>query len=261
MLKIGWFSTGNGKGSLGFIKFFLDYVKENSLDISLEYVFCNRDYNESEGSNEFLDFLKSNNIKTITFSSTKFLENSTSKTFSECRTEYDIKVQELISNYDTDIIIMAGYMLILSPFLCNNFNFINLHPALPNGPKGTWTEVIKQLICNNASESGLNVHIVNEKLDDGASLGYCRFSIKHNMKNEWNEYNKLVNSISSIDFENLTLFNSIRNKILDRERILLLLVINDFVNNKEKLLYLYNDKQKSSYKTIDFSKEVEGSLS
>ena len=125
------------------------------LDISLEYVFCNRDYNESEGSNEFLDFLKSNNIKTITFSSKKFLENSTNKKFSECRAEYDIKVQELISNYDTDITIMAGYMLILSPFLCNNFNFINLHPALPNGPKGTWTDVIKQLICNNASESGL----------------------------------------------------------------------------------------------------------
>lgn len=81
------------------------------------------------------------------------------------------------------------------------------------------------------------------------------------MKNEWNEYNKLVNSISSIDFENLTLFNSIRNKILDRERILLLLVINDFVNNKEKLFHLYKANQKSSYKTTDFSKEVEGSLS
>ena len=31
-------------------------------------------------------------------------------------------------------------------FLCKDFRFINLHPALPNGPKGTWTDVVKNLI-------------------------------------------------------------------------------------------------------------------
>ena len=50
MLKIGWFSTGNGEGSLGFIKYFLEYIKKNNLDISLEYVFVNREYGEQQGS-------------------------------------------------------------------------------------------------------------------------------------------------------------------------------------------------------------------
>ena len=46
MLKIGWFSTGNGKGSLGFINFFLNQISNKSLNASLEFVFCNREFGD-----------------------------------------------------------------------------------------------------------------------------------------------------------------------------------------------------------------------
>ena len=64
----------------------------------------------------------------------------------EWRTLFDKEVYERIKNFDVDIVMLAGYMLILSKFLCNKFTFINLHPALPWGPKGTWQEVINQII-------------------------------------------------------------------------------------------------------------------
>ena len=170
MLKIGWFSTGNGEGSLGFVKYFLDYIKKNNLDISLEYVFVNREYGEQQGSDNFIDYLKVNKINTITLSSKNFKKKNLNKPFFKYRREYDLEVKNLISSYDTDLIVMAGYMLILSDILCNEFRFINLHPALPKGPKGTWVDVIKYLISNNITESGLNVHVVTNKLDSGKSI-------------------------------------------------------------------------------------------
>ena len=180
MLKIGWFSTGNGEGSLGFIKYFLEYKKKYNLDISLEYVFVNREYGEQQGSDNFIDYLKINKINTITLSSKNFKKKNFNQPFFKYRREYDLEVKNLISSHDTDLIVMAGYMLILSDILCNEFRFINLHPALPKGPKGTWVDVIKYLISNNITESGLNVHVVTNKLDAGQSIGYCN--------EEWEEY-------------------------------------------------------------------------
>ena len=254
MLKIGWFSTGNGEGSLGFIKYFLEYVQKYNLDISLEYVFINREYGEHNGSDNFIDYLKINKINTITLSSKKFKKNNFNKPFSKYRREYDLEVKNRISSYDTDLIIMAGYMLILSDILCDNFRFINLHPALPKGPKGTWMDVIKYLISNSITESGLNVHVVTNKLDAGKSIGYCNFSYGDHDK-EWQEYHELSKNTESINYQNLKLFSLIRNQILDREKILLLCVIEEFLKNKYVLndIFDYPDKSEA-YKNFTVGK-------
>ena len=98
MLKIGWFSTGNGEGSLGFIKYFLEYKKKYNLDISLEYVFVNREYGEQQGSDNFIDYLKINKINTITLSSKNFKKKNFNQPFFKYRREYDLEVKNLISN-------------------------------------------------------------------------------------------------------------------------------------------------------------------
>ena len=261
MLKIGWFSTGNGEGSLGFIKYFLEYVQKYNLDISLEYVFINREYGEHNGSDNFIDYLKINKINTITLSSKKFKKNNFNKPFSKYRREYDLEVKNRISSYDTDLIIMAGYMLILSDILCDNFRFINLHPALPKGPKGTWMDVIKYLISNSITESGLNVHVVTNKLDAGKSIGYCNFSYGDHDK-EWQEYHELSKNTESINYQNLKLFSLIRNQILDREKILLLCVIEEFLKNKYVLNDIFDYPDKSgAYKSINYSSKIESILS
>tara|TARA_Y100000746_G_C15461383_1_gene431661 strand:- start:168 stop:953 length:786 start_codon:yes stop_codon:yes gene_type:complete len=261
MLKIGWFSTGNGEGSLGFVKYFLEYIKKNNLDISLEYVFVNREYGEQQGSDNFIDYLKVNKINTITLSSKNFKKKNLNKPFFKYRREYDLEVKNLISSYDTDLIVMAGYMLILSDILCNEFRFINLHPALPKGPKGTWVDVIKYLISNNITESGLNVHVVTNKLDSGKSIGYCNFSYG-NSNEEWKEYYELSKNSKKINYQNLKLFSIIRNQILDREKILLLFVIEEFLKNKHKLDDVFDEPNESGlFKSINYSSRIDAMLS
>ena len=261
MLKIGWFSTGNGEGSLGFVKYLLEYIKKNNLDISLEYVFVNREYGEQQGSDNFIDYLKVNKINTITLSSKNFKKKNLNKPFFKYRREYDLEVKNLISSYDTDLIVMAGYMLILSDILCNEFRFINLHPALPKGPKGTWVDVIKYLISNNITESGLNVHVVTNKLDSGKSIGYCNFSYGNSYE-EWKEYYELSKNSKKINYQNLKLFSLIRNQILDREKILLLSVIEEFLKNKHKLDDVFDEPNESGlFKSINYSSRIDAMLS
>ena len=55
---------------------------------------------------------------------------------------------------------------------------INLHPAAPGGPAGTWQEVIWQLIGNEAEETGVMMHMVTPKLDKGPPVAYCTFQIR-----------------------------------------------------------------------------------
>ena len=194
-------------------------------------------------------------------SSKKFKKKNFNQPFFKYRREYDLEVNNLISSYNTDIIVMAGYMLILSDILCNKFRFINLHPALPKGPKGTWVDVIKYLISNNITESGLNVHVVTNKLDAGQSIGYCNFSYG-NFIEEWEEYYELSNNSKKINYQNLKLFSLIRNQILDREKILLLCVIEEFLKNKHKLEDAFDDsKQLGLFKSINYSSKIDAMLS
>ena len=259
MLKIGWFSTGNGKGSLGFIDFLLNQISNKSLNASLEFVFCNREFGEADGSDEYINYVTENNINLITLSSNNFQKKNKYKKFSDCRELYDKEVLKLISDYEVDIIILAGYMLILSEDLCTRFKFINLHPALPDGPKGTWEQVIKQLIKNDQDYSGLNVHVVTKNLDAGKSIGYCKFPIKSNIHtNAWNQfYLHSKNNYKIFRYDDLDLFTLIRNQILIREKHLLIITIKYLINNKKVLDQLFNQKFSKDFKSLDFSLQIE----
>jgi folate-dependent phosphoribosylglycinamide formyltransferase PurN len=69
-------------------------------------------------------------------------------------------------------------MLIVSEELCYKYNMINLHPAPPGGPTGSWQEVIWALIENKADTAGAMTHLVTPELDRGPVVTYCLFSIK-----------------------------------------------------------------------------------
>jgi phosphoribosylglycinamide formyltransferase-1 len=71
--------------------------------------------------------------------------------------------------------VMFGYMLIATEPLYGPFTFLNDHPALPNGPVGTYQEVIAELIRTRATESGCLMNIVDGNLDRGPVVSYCRY--------------------------------------------------------------------------------------
>jgi hypothetical protein len=62
--------------------------------------------------------------------------------------------------------------------MCLRYNMINLHPAAPGGPAGTWQEVIWQLIRTGAHKTGVMMHLVTPELDRGPVVTYCIFSIR-----------------------------------------------------------------------------------
>ncbi|MCS7230951.1 MAG: formyltransferase family protein [Elusimicrobiota bacterium] len=177
-LSIGWFATSRGTTSLKIFNYIYEDIKANKLNVDIKFVFINRELGEGENSDKFINTIKSYNIPLFSFSSLKFKPDLRHKEVEKWREEFDKEVYEKIKNFKVDVILLAGYMLILSEFLTKKFNFINLHPALPWGPKGTWQEVINKIIEEKHKEHGVMIHIVTEDLDRGPVLTYCRFEIK-----------------------------------------------------------------------------------
>ncbi|OGI18395.1 MAG: phosphoribosylglycinamide formyltransferase [Candidatus Melainabacteria bacterium RIFCSPHIGHO2_02_FULL_34_12] len=86
--------------------------------------------------------------------------------------EFDKKLIEIISNYSVDLIVLAGYMRILTNEFINSFpnKIINIHPALlPDfGGKGMYGhKVHKAVLKSKVKESGCTVHYVIPEVDAG----------------------------------------------------------------------------------------------
>lgn len=177
-LRIGWFATSRGTTSLKIFNYIYEDIKNNKLNANIKFVFINREPKESENSDRFINVVNSYNIPLFYLSSLKFKPELKQKDIERWRYEFDSEVYSMIKDFQVDVVMLAGYMLILSEFLSKKFNFINLHPALPWGPKGTWQQVINKIIEEKHKEHGVMIHIVTEDLDRGPVLTYCRFQVK-----------------------------------------------------------------------------------
>jgi len=87
-------------------------------------------------------------------------------------------VNRRIKPFAPDLCVLAGYMLIVSEELCQKYDMLNLHPAPPGGPAGSWQEVIWTLIKNKAETAGAMMHLATPELDRGPVVSYCLFPIK-----------------------------------------------------------------------------------
>ena len=85
----------------------------------------------------------------------------------------DDKIARLLLEFDCDYVFCSGYMKMIGPKLINAFEnkIINTHPALlPSkyGGKGMYGRYVHEAIIKNGEEkSGVTIHYVNEKYDDG----------------------------------------------------------------------------------------------
>jgi phosphoribosylglycinamide formyltransferase-1 len=75
-------------------------------------------------------------------------------------------------NKEIDFIVLAGFLWLVPQNILNKFDgkIINIHPALlpKYGGKGMFGDhVHKAVLENNEKESGITIHYVNEKYDDG----------------------------------------------------------------------------------------------
>ncbi len=177
VLNIGWFSSGRGPGSRGLLRFVQDHILRGKLDARIRSVFCNRRPGEAEGSDEFFRLVEGYGIPLVTLSSSDF-RRARGGRFAVLRDEFDREALAQIEQYETGICVLAGYMLILSGEMCRRYPFLNLHPALPDGPIGTWQEVIWELIGSRAHQTGAMIHLATEEVDRGPVVSYCTVPLR-----------------------------------------------------------------------------------
>jgi len=227
MIRLGWFSSGRDQAAQDL----LEGVYKNSINrdqsIKISFVFSNRELGQNDQSDCFLELVRQYGIPSITVSSRQFEPALRRKDTSEWRRAYDSQIIRSLEGLECDLCVLAGYMLITSPLLCTEYTMINLHPALPWGPPGTWQEVIWKLIKAHASESGTMMHLVTPDLDKGPPVTYCKYPIRGPAFDEaWKEIESTsLAALKREQGECNSLFKTIRHHGFVRELPLLLATI------------------------------------
>lgn len=231
-LPIGWFSTGRDEAALWLLRETLNAIRSGFLPIDIAFVFCSREEGDAPESDAFLAFVRQQNLPLIAFSSRRFLPDLWRRgkagdegALKEWRQRYHETVAQLLQPHleRVPFSLLAGYMLIVSDEFCERYTLLNLHPALPNGPKGTWQEVIWQLIRQRASEAGAQIHIVTPELDSGPPVSFVRIPIQTpDLQPLWEALDEKLRAepleaIIAREGESEPLFAEIRRRELARE--------------------------------------------
>jgi folate-dependent phosphoribosylglycinamide formyltransferase PurN len=142
-----------------------------------------------------------------------------------------------LQDFSADLCVLAGYMLIVGKEMCQRYNMINLHPAAPGGPTGTWQEVIWKLIGAKAEQTGVMMHLVTPELDRGPVITYCTFPIRGEpFDKHWREIDgQPVAEIKKQQGESNVLFKLIRQHGLVREFPLIVLTLRAFSRGEVKI--------------------------
>lgn len=83
------------------------------------------------------------------------------------REAFDAALAQAIDQYQPDLVVLAGYMRILSNAFVQRYagRLLNIHPSLL--PKYPGLHTHRQAIDNGDTEHGTSVHFVTEQLDGG----------------------------------------------------------------------------------------------
>ena len=128
--------------------------------------------------NEFvvIDSLWSNNSNAYALERAKKLGV---ETFVFTRDEYrntNFVVEEL-QKRKVSLVVLAGFLWLIPLNLIRNFRIINIHPALlpKYGGKGMYGMNVHQAVVDNKDTmSGISIHYVNEKYDEGEIIFQAR---------------------------------------------------------------------------------------
>lgn len=93
------------------------------------------------------------------------------------REAYDEALKMLLEKYQPKLIVLAGFMRILTPKFVNHFKnrILNIHPSLL--PKYPGLHTHTQVLENGDKTHGITVHIVTTELDAGPILGQAEFEV------------------------------------------------------------------------------------
>ena len=110
------------------------------------------------------------------------------------RHEFDTKLVSKINEFKPDLVVLAGFMRILSPIFTDNIKAINLHPSILPLFKGD--KAIIESWNSDMRVAGISVHYVSSELDGGKIIDQLSFH-----KNETKTYEAYEDKIHSLEYE------------------------------------------------------------
>jgi len=243
MISIGWFSTGRDEAARDLLRVAWDAIQHGELKARIAFVFSNRERGQDAESDRFCDLVQGYGIPLVCLSSRRFREERGQRStragepLPRWRLEYDRAAMRLLEPYPFDLGVLAGYMLIVTVEMWRRYPLLNLHPAEPGGPAGTWQEVIWQLIERKATQAGVMMHLVTGDLDEGPPVSYCTYSIRGPAFDSlWAEVvGRSVQQVQVEEGEANRLFCEIRRQGVLRELPLVVATLCAFTDGKVRI--------------------------
>ncbi len=152
--KIAIFASGNGSNAENIIKYF---TGNERVKIALILSNNPRAYVVERAQNHHIPY--------VVFTSKELKETPV--------------VIDKLKEFDIDYIVLAGFLLLIPTTIIRAFpgRIINIHPALlPKfGGKGMYGSLVHEAVRQSGdTETGISIHFVNEKYDEGAVLFQAR---------------------------------------------------------------------------------------
>jgi len=147
MYKIVVLLSGNGSN----LQKIIEHIESGDIKAEISAVISNR--SDAYG----LQRAEKAKIPTVVLEHTHFSD----------RESFDQSLAQIIDSFEPDLIVLAGFMRILSDDFVEKFNgkLINIHPSLLPKYKGLHTH--KRALENGDKEHGATVHFVIPELDSG----------------------------------------------------------------------------------------------
>ncbi len=147
--KIVLFASGNGSN----VERICEYFKDNNTVI-IDSVFTNNP------KAKVLERIIPYNVSGFSFTKEAFTSGA---------------LLDTLKNSNPDLIVLAGFLWKIPTEMVDCFpkRIINIHPALlpKYGGKGMYGHFVHEaVVSNQENETGITIHYVNEKYDDGAII-------------------------------------------------------------------------------------------
>ncbi|MGV8962454.1 MAG: phosphoribosylglycinamide formyltransferase [Candidatus Saccharimonadaceae bacterium] len=181
MTHIALFASGNGTNAENIASYFA-----NNPEIRVSVIISNK-------PNAFVhQRATALNIPSYSFSKDEFKESNS--------------LLQLLKEYSIDFIILAGFLLKVPEQILEMFpkRIINIHPALlpKHGGKGMYGDCVhKKVIEMGDTKSGITIHYVNGKYDDGEIIFQETCDI--NPQDTYNDVAKKVHELEYMHFPHI----------------------------------------------------------
>ena len=162
MLRLGVLASTKGTDMQAII----DAINAKKLNAVISVVISNKQDAYA------LDRAKQHGIKTV-FIDTKGKD----------REQYDKEVAKVLDENKVDLILLIGYMRILSPWFVSKYRnkIMNIHPSLlPKYAGGMDRDVHAEVLKNKEKVTGATLHFVDESVDAGPIIMQKEVSIDEN---------------------------------------------------------------------------------